>query len=438
MLLLYSAQGGNRWHYIAETLLQDICGLYISFTHNREEFISYDGPKINYSAERITDKEIHITPSHLLFEDGIREQRIEVFEINGYKAFFRTTGGDIVFDIFAASFYLISRYEEYLPHEKDEYGRYAHTGSLAFKENFLQLPLVNIWLHDFKHVLKRYFPSVVFRNQRFRFIPTYDIDVAFSYLNKGLIRSAGGLLKSLFKGEISAVKERIKVWQGKQEDPYDVYEWLIALHLKYGLKPYYFFLIAKEQKGFDRNIEPTRDDMQELIQYHAQGYHVGLHPSWQSGDDDQLLREELELMEYITNRKTDCSRQHYIRFSLPLTYRKLIASGIEKEFSMGYGGINGFRASVASTFHWYDLAAEEKTSLIIYPFCFMDANAYYEQGYTPQQAYAELKTYHDNVKKVNGTLITIWHNHFFSNTRGFEGWKEVYEVFLNEVVYWDL
>ena len=70
-----------------------------------------------------------------------------MFEWNGLKAFFKT-GWDIPFDIFAASFYLLTRYEEYLPHEKDKYGRYAHVNSLAFKENFLHLPLINLWIQE--------------------------------------------------------------------------------------------------------------------------------------------------------------------------------------------------------------------------------------------------------------------------------------------------
>ena len=78
------------------------------------------------------------------------------------------------------------------------------------------------------------------------------------------------------------------------------------------------------------------------------------------------------------------------------------------------------------------------TSLRIFPFCFMDANAMFEQDLTPAQAFEEIRYYHDVVKKVDGTLITIWHNTFFSDDPVYAGWKEVYEIFLNEVVYWDL
>ena len=437
MLLLYSSQYSPRLQYIAATLLQELSRIDIAFTYNKEEFRLFEGPKINYSKDPLDEEELWIYPVPLLFENEITRQEPRCQLHEAYTILFPVRKGDLPFDIFAASFYLISRYEEYLPFTEDKYGRFSHTESIAFKEGFLNQPLINTWVISLQRLLRLKFPMIFFKIKKFNFIPTYDIDIAFSYLNKGFVRNAGGLVRSLLKGELSAVKERIEVLAGKKEDPFDVYEWLYALHLKYNLRPYYFFLVAKDPKGYDKNISPEKEEMQELIRYHAMGYQVGIHPSWQSGDNETLLREEIGLMEYLINKRITCSRQHYIRFSLPQTYRRLLTLGIEKEFSMGYGSINGFRASIAAPFYWYDLLKDERTSLRIYPFCFMDANSFFQQRQTPQQAFDEIRHYHDVIKKVNGTMITIWHNNFFGSDKLYEGWKHVYELFLQEVLYWD-
>jgi hypothetical protein len=437
MLLLYSSRYSPRLQYIATTLLQELSRIDISFTNSKEEFRLFEGPKINYSEDPVDEEELWIYPVPLLFENGITYQlpRCQLHE--AYTILFPVRNGDLPFDILAASFYLISRYEEYLPFTEDQYGRFSHAESIAFKEGFLNQPLINTWVISLQRLLRLKFPMIFFKTKKFNFIPTYDIDIAFSYLNKGFVRNAGGLVRSLLKGELSAVKERIEVLAGKKEDPFDVYEWLYALHLKYNLRPYYFFLVAKDPKGYDKNISPEKEEMQELIRYHSMGYQVGIHPSWQSGDNETLLREEIGLMEYLINKRITCSRQHFIRFSLPQTYRRLLTLGIEKEFSMGYGSINGFRASIAAPFYWYDLLKDERTSLRIYPFCFMDANSFFQQRQTPQQAFDEIRHYHDVTKKVNGTMITIWHNNFFGSDKLYEGWKHVYELFLQEVLYWD-
>lgn len=101
---------------------------------------------------------------------------------------------------------------------------------------------------------------------------------------------------------------------------------------------------------------------------------------------------------------------------------------------MGYGSINGFRASVASPFYWYDLEKEQVTSLLLHPFCFMEANSFFEQRATPEQALEEMRHYHREVKKVNGQLITIWHNTFLGMDPMYAGWKEVYARFVKEVM----
>jgi len=171
------------------------------------------------------------------------------------------------------------------------------------------------------------------------------------------------------------------------------------------------------------------------------GYRLGIHPSWSSGDKDRFLREEIEWMEQVTDSSITRSRQHYIRFTLPHTYRRLLFYGIDQEFSMGYGSINGFRASVASSFYWYDLEREEESTMRIFPFCFMDANARYEQNFTPSQAMQELMHYYRHIRKVNGLMVTIWHNNFLEQARvwcGFPLFKGSFVMLLTIALSWSL
>ena len=100
---------------------------------------------------------------------------------------------------------------------------------------------------------------------------------------------------------------------------------------------------------------------------------------------------------------------------------------------MGYGSINGFRASVASTFDWYDLLKNEPTQLRIHPFCFMEANSFYEQRISASEAYDELMHYCTVCKAVMGQLITIWHNNFLGTDPKFKEWRNIYQRFIAQV-----
>lgn len=395
-------------------------------TSETEIFINPSTVKINYSRKPVVASEFHIPPHELLFETGIQEQNIQCNIENNYKVFFKTGSNDFGFDIFAATFYLLSRYEEYLPHVKDLYGRYAHTNSLAFKESFLKLPIINIWIADLVAAIQRKFSAFHYQVPTFNFIPTYDIDIAWSYKHKGWWRNIGGFIKS-------PSAERVKVISGLQNDPFDAYAWLNELHKQYKLKPVYFFLLANKNNDYDKNILPNKIALKNLIASHGVQYQTGIHPSWQSGDNFLLMKQEKKLMESITNLPVTNSRQHYIRFHLPSSFRRLLEAGITDDYSMGYGSINGFRASVASSFYWYDLEHEKQTSLRIHPFCFMEANSFYEQKFTAQQAYEEIMHYSHACKEVNGTLLTIWHNNFLGTAKEFKGWKEVYQQFIAQV-----
>ncbi|MGB8192649.1 MAG: polysaccharide deacetylase family protein [Chitinophagaceae bacterium] len=436
LMLLFSKHITNRLRYVAGFIGRELYNEPIQLTNDPAIFQQYSGARINYTNEKMKQV-FNLQPHSLLFENDIREQDTSCFELNRRKAFFKATDSDFGFDIFSAVFYLISRYEEYLPHQKDAYGRYDHTQSLAWKEKFLNIPLINYWFEDFKIALKRVYPDAVFSRRNFKFIPTYDIDIAWSYRHKGFARNAGGAVRSILKNDWSGIKERIAVLSKKRRDPFDSYEWLDALHLYCRVKPYYFFLVAERRRKYDKNIPPSKKAMQELIQYHSEKGTVGIHPSWQSGDNRKLLKEEIGWLEFITNDAIRHSRQHFIRLNLPETYRYLIAAGIEKDFSMGYGTVNGFRASVASSFYWYDVEKDEETGLMIFPFCFMDANAFYEEKLPPHLALAELMRYYQYIRQVNGMMITIWHNNFLGTSPMFKGWREVYEIFLKDEVYWD-
>jgi hypothetical protein len=421
-VLIYTTHITNRLLYIVQTVLGKDCAL----TSNKENFIAYPDFKINYSAARITDKECFIPPHDLLFENCIKTQDIVCFEWNTLQVFFESEG-DIPFDIFAASFYLISRYEEYLPHQTDEYNRYDHQGSIAYTENFLHLPLVNLWWKEFERLTGYQLPE-----RKFCFIPTYDVDIAYAYRYQPIWKNVLGFYRDLLKADFDKVLERGNVYSGKQKDPFDVFEWLDALHTECHIQPIYFFMAIIERGKYDKNLKLSSRGLQRLYRRLSAIYDTGIHPTWRSGDkgSETLLLKEKHALSSLLKKEITKSRQHYLRFTLPYTFRKLAEAGISAEYSMGYGNINGFRASYCVPFFWYDLEKELTTGLELHPFCFMDATAYFEQKETAMQAATELQQYYDLIKMVNGEFICLFHNHFLTEQITWVEWRKMYEGFL--------
>lgn len=427
-MLVYALHMGTRLSYILSVLFP-----FAVVTGDKEKFTLHKGVRINYSAERTDAGSLWIIPYGLLEEKGIQPQKTDCFEWKGWKAFFKTSG-DLPFDIFSASFYLLSRYEEYLPHDRDEYGRYAHNNSLAYREDFLKTPLVNLWMTSLEDELTKRFGNAKckIQNSKFHFVPTYDIDIAYSYLYKPIWKNVLGFYRDLLQGKFEQVMERGNVYSGRKPDPFDVFEWIDALHAKYKLDPVYFFLTIVKRGKYDKNLMAGSKALQKLYKRLSERYVTGIHPSWQSGTDEWLLGKEISTLGNIINKKITISRNHYLRFTIPHTYRRLIDAGITDDYSMAYGNVNGFRASYALPYCWYDLEKESLTGLKIHPFCFMEATSFFNQGYSAEQAGEEIQYYHDAVKQVNGEFITLFHNHFLTEQPEWVAWREMYGWFLEK------
>ncbi len=425
MLLLYTHQCTNRLQYICAFIFKTLLNVNYSITEDKINFKNYKGSKINYST-LFFENSFCIKPHQILFEKEIINQNVVCSQTQNYPIFFATSEADLPFDIFAASFFLISRYEEYLPYTKDKLGRYMPENSLAFQHNFLHIPLVNIWINDFAKILQQYFSNFNFAISPFNFQPTYDIDMAWAYKHKGRIRSIGGFLKA------PSVK-RLTTLLGSNSDPFDCYDFLDNIHSKYQFKPIYFFLAANKNGLFDKNILPTNKQMQALVKAHASEYAIGIHPSYQSNEVLDLIKEEKNTLEKIIASSISLSRQHYIKIEFPQTYSNLINAGITNDYSMGYPTSNGFRASVASPFLWYNLVEEKITSLCIHSFCFMDAACFYHLQYDVEKSFAELVNYYNVCKNAGGTLITIFHNSFLGTDKAFDGWRLLYQKFIDSL-----
>lgn len=426
MLLIYTTSTTARLKYTFDLIFREILGIEYSITHNAFEFGLSVLPKFNYSEEKVAD-ELFFYSSKLLFEKGIRQQEISVFDWENTKAFFATHPKYIFpFDPFAASFYLVSRYEEYLPHKRDHYDRFDAAESIAFEKRFLQKPVVNIWAKKIQKTLSEKFPELKFPKRSYQFISTVDIDNAYAYKEKGLMRTGGAFVRSLLKFDFKNISERASVLFGYKKDPYDTYDLLNTIQQKYELKCIYFFLLGDYDEN-DKNVSVSRKKFQSLIKSVADYSDVGIHPSFASNTSPEKLRKEISRLRKVLKRDITKSRQHFLMMHFPATYRRLIDQDITDDYTMGYSGDVGFRASICTPFYFYDLDLETPTKLKVHPFAVMDATLKYYMKVKPEDALSYVEPLVQAVKDVDGTFISLWHNESLSDIQPWEGWRDVYE-----------
>lgn len=433
MFLIYSHKITPRVSYIFKHIFVRMLHIPIEFTTKIEEFIPYKGPKLSYADKPFLD-EFSIKPHGLLFEQGVSDVSVQVSDWNGVPYFFKTSTGNLLpYDIFAASFYLISRYEEYLPHVLDQHLRYSGDESLAHKNNFLEKPLIDIWAMHLLELLKDKFPGLDYQERKFNYISTIDVDLALSFKQKGIIRALLGYVKDLFNFNFFNVKMRTLVLLRLRKDPFDTFDELKRIQEDYNITTYFFFLIA-EYTRYDTNNSVNSPKFQSLIKSVADFAEVGIHPSYFTMKNFEKLKKEVKRLEDIIRRPIKKSRQHFLRLKLPDTYHHLIDLEIAEDFTMGYSKYPGFRASTCTPFYFYDLDYEIQTPLKVVPFAVMDATLNDYMNLTAEEGYQKILQLLNEVKKVKGTFVTLFHNDTLSENKRWKGWSNLYERVVQQSV----
>jgi hypothetical protein len=435
MLLIYTPRITKRLTYILRLLLNDLLGLEIAVTARIDEFLACSGPKLAYGTCP-AHGDLYLASSGLLFETGIAGKELRYFDFESSKAFFPVYDDTsfFPFDVLSASFFLVSRYEEYLPHIRDIHGRFQARSGEAYKNGFLQRPLVNIWAQSIKSKLLERYPGLKFRTRTFRYIPTYDIDAAYSYRHKGFTRGIGGFLKAMKKGDFSEIKQRSRVLLNLERDPFDTYSMQFDWQKKYNLNPVYFILFADYGLN-DKNIPVNNRYFHALIKSIADYADVGIHPSYGSNGYPEKLGEEIARLSKVLCREITSSRQHFLKLELPTTYRNLINMDITKDYTMGFASEPGFRAGICDPFNFFDLDLDIETNLRVYPFAVMDGTMKDYMQLTPGQAFSHIRPMLNEVKLLRGTFISLWHNESLSDSGRWKGWLPVYEELLRSVAY---
>jgi hypothetical protein len=430
MILVYSDNITPRLKYTLDLIFREVLQAPYLVTDDYKLFLQSNATRVNYT-NRPIENTFHLAPAGLLEESEISEQTIHTATWQDLPVLFADNNPEIPFDLFSAVFYLVSRYEEYLSFQPDKHKRFEADQSIAWKNGFLHLPVVDLWCKAFARIIgvENECPGIMPSNYKFQL--TIDVDQAWTFKNKGTLLSAGALAKSILKFDFSRLKLQIQILTRLVPDPADSFDYLAekSKKLSQGIK---YFILFGNRGRYDHNIPTNNKNFQKLIQKLAEKNTPGIHPSYASNSSFHILQAEFKKLSEIVKREIKSSRQHFLLLKMPETYRNLIQLGIGEDFTMGYGSQTGFRAGIARSFYFYDLQKEQKTDLRIIPFEAMDRTLLTYLRYSPSRAKKEFEYYTRTIKDVGGLFVCLWHNTSLGDRGEWKGWKTVFEEMLNQ------
>ena len=435
MLLIYVPKLTNRIGYTINVVMRDILQTDFAITADTETFKSHEEARLCYAPQPVEGCDVpFLKACGLLSATTIEEQNTRCFKYKELPVLFPvfSNATALPFDPFASIFYMLSRYEEYLPHLKDEHGRFVATESLAYRHGFLQTAVVDRWALMVRDVIKERYPDTLFKERNYSFVQTIDIDAAYCYLHKGVFRTVMGFLRDgIHRRDIEAVRQRYRVLKGKEADPFDTFDYILS-----SSKPYLnrsvliFFALMGDYGIYDKPASPHNNEFRELLQHLGDYAKVGIHGSYYSATEPARLEREIQRLADILHRSIVRNRFHFLRFNLPTAYRNLVRQDILHDYTMGFAELPGFRSGTCSIVPFFDLSSDQESQLRLHPFMAMDTTFQKHMHVSPKEATETLHALVDEVRAVNGTFSCIFHHQNLCEDFEWKGWRTVYEDLL--------
>ncbi len=330
-------------------------------------------------------------------------------------------------DIFASSFFMLTRWEEYVLSERDVHERFPGESSLAYKFNFLRRPVVNEYIEMlWRMMLHLGIDNGLRKTGKYEIIPTHDVDhVYFNYQFKKLIgdvfidRKPQNALKRIY-------------FDLKKINTYDTFDWLMDVSEKKGLAARFYFLPYSTSRK-DRGVS-TRDQfiLNLADKIKNRGHIIGFHPGYTTFNNVKEWALQKNELEKAFGISVDEGRHHYLRMEVPHTLQIWDDNNFKIDSTLYYSTQAGFRCGTADEFSFFNVLTRKKMSLKERPLIFMDETFRIRKkpAESLENARNAMRYFKEVCRKYGMPLTILFHNNNLEPLR-WKGWKEFYE---NEVM----
>jgi len=411
-VIVFSPLLTPRIKYIFNFIFKDILKAEVEFTGNREYFLQSEHAKISYAEQPIGD-ELFFRNTKLLLSNKVEELKMKTTTFGDYTVPFPVEDSTLPFDVFAASFFMLSRYEEYLYKEKSE-GNFEAKNSFQYKWKVLKRPIIDEWALILKNMLIKKHPSFKFFQKKFFHQPTINFTLKPD-IPTGFFRKTKFIFSSVFNKKQRFISTILEDLTGLGTNP----EELINSLEKLKTQPIYFINFiedAKNRLNYEHSSLFLKDKTVGLLR-----------PCTADYEKSSLLKADLTKLKQTQNSSVNLISQQLEVLQLPSCYLHLLSVGISSDYSMGYANQTGFRAGTCTPFSWYDLQLEKVTSLNVKSYAISDTALQYQSA---GDATTMINNYIDAVKLVDGHFYSSWQLKSLSENAKFKKLKAIFDEML--------
>jgi hypothetical protein len=328
------------------------------------------------------------------------------------------------YDLIAASVFMLSRWEEIDAPHLDEHGRFQGSSSTACHLGFLDRPIVDEYGLVLRAWLQWLLPGWQPKKSVFDVRLTHDID----YLRLTMWKRAHLALSDVLvhKAPSLAIETIRSKFGGQKSDMFvNGLRLLIQESRRYGFQSTFFFMATNDASKFDSGYYIDSSLARRFLsEIQAVNFNIGLHSSYASFLDLERTSKERDRMNAAVVQDIQAIRAHYLRVSVPGSWRLLESAGFRQDWSMGYSDQEGFRCGTCHPFPLFDILADRQMDIEEHPLIVMETTLHGYRGLDPDSAYQRIVQLAERCRRVEGEFVLIWHNTSFC--RDWKSWKKIY------------
>jgi hypothetical protein len=348
-----------------------------------------------------------------------------------------TNGIRFNLDVFGSVFFLLTRYEEIANPMTDKHGRYPAGASLAASAGFLDRPVLDEYVDLLWNAIQHLWPGLRRASSQFRLRLTHDVDIAWAIHGRSAVDVAHALAGDfLTRRDPELASRRLLAAVGARSgrtrpDPYDTFDDLMEISERHGLQSTFYFMAGITQPAFDGRYSLLDPPMTDLLRrIHRRGHEVGLHASYGTHLDPEVIRVELEAL------KSACEtagfeqgawgvRQHYLRFQAPYTWRSQERAGLDHDSTLGFADQIGFRAGTSREFPVFDVLSSRALQIRERPLLLMDGTLFDYMDLSFEEAALQAVRIVDAAREHRGDAVVLYHNHTVAGIRPATHYREL-------------
>ena len=149
------------------------------------------------------------------------------------------------------------------------------------------------------------------------------------------------------------------------------------------------------------------------------GSEIGLHPSFDSWRNPDLLAQQREHLEQHIGRPVRRVRQHWLRFSWERTWAAQASAGLTCDTTLMFNDRSGFRNSAAIEWRPWNTLTGSAHEIRATTSCFMDSHQYNYSDLAGTSPIAA-RTLVDECRAAGGTAEFLWHPHTLNPDFGWQ------------------